>query len=282
MGPGGRLVVIGAGDVGGEVARRWVADGGEALGITSSPARHAALRSHGIEARVGGARELLRPEDRVLLSTPGSESQRRVAATLVGLGVGRSVMTGSTGIHGTPRGPVDESTPPGDGPRARDAAEAEAAFRRWAPDGVVLRLGGLYRSGRGPLQPLLRRGAPPLGPPDAALPLIHRADAVSAILAALVHPEPAPVYLTVTPPAPRRDEFYGEACRRHGLPEPLFSDPLGPGELDPRGAAGSPAGARRNSDEGSGRPVAWIDVSLRRRDLLPDPAHPDWREATRE
>lgn len=267
MQPSGRLVVIGAGDVGGEVAGRWVAGGGEAVGFTGSTARHERLAASGVEPRVGDAAEVLRPEDRVLLSTSGSESQRLRAEELAGVEVRRAVMTGSTGIYGVASGRIDEHTPPGEGGRALGAAQAEAAFLRWAPDGVVLRLGGLYRRGRGPLQPLLRRGAPLPAPPNTALALIHRDDAVSALLAALVHPDPESVYLAVTPPAPRRDAFYREACRVHGLPEPAFGDPVGSG-----------ARTRGRGVEG-GDALAWYDVARLRRDLLPKPSHPDWREA---
>jgi nucleoside-diphosphate-sugar epimerase len=267
MQPSGRLVVVGAGDVGGEVARRWVGGGGEAVGFTASTARHQELAAAGVEPRVGEAAEILRPDDRVLLSTSGSESQRLRVEALAGTTVRRAVMTGSTGIYGAARGRIDEATPPGAGGRARAAAETEAAFRAWAPQGVILRLGGLYRRGRGPLQPLLRRGEPPSGPPDRALVLIHRDDAVRALLAALTHPHPDTIYLAVTPPAPRRDIFYREACRLHGLPEPSFGDPVGPGE-----AASGPG------PDGTGA-AAWYDVSRLRRDLLPDPAHPDWHEA---
>lgn len=265
MQPAGRLVVIGAGDVGGEVARRWVAGGGEAIGVTATSARHESLARVGVTPFSGEVGPILRSGDRVLLSTPGSESQRLEARALEAVAVRRAVMTGSTGIHGQVRGRVDESTPPGDGARARGAAAAEAAFRRWAGEGVVLRLGGLYRRGRGPLQPLLRRGAPREGPPDTALALIHRDDAVTALLEALLHPAPEPVYLAVTPPAPRRDVFYRAACRLHGLAEPRFGAPVA-GEGAPR-------------DPDGGEAVAWYDVSLLRRDLLPSPAHTHWREA---
>jgi nucleoside-diphosphate-sugar epimerase len=267
MEPSGRLVVIGAGDVGGEVARRWVAGGGEAVGITASTARHEALAAAGVEPRIGQPERVLHGDDRVLLSTPGSQTQRIRAEALAGVKILRAVMTGSTGIYGAALGRIDESTPPGQGERARAAAEAETAFRRWAAEGVVLRLGGLYRRGRGPLQPLLRRGAPRPGPPDAALALIHRDDAVDAVLAALLHPAPEPVYLAVTPPAPRRDLFYQEACRLHGLPEPAFGDPIVSGRAAPAEKPDAPGAA------------AWYDVSLLRRDLLGEPAHPDWREA---
>ncbi len=250
----GRIVVVGAGDVGGEVARRWVEAGGVAVGVTATTGRHAALAAFGVEPTTGEPRRVIRAGDVVLLSTPGSATQAGVASALEGVPAARAVMTGTTGIHGSAKGVVREDTPAGSSDRARAAVAAEAAFRRWAPGGVVLRLGGLYRRGRGPLQPLLRRGAPAPGPPDRPLPLIHRDDAVTAILAALIHPRPAPVYLAVTPPVPRRDAFYREACARHGLPAPTFS----------------PAG--------EGGPVTF-DVGLLRRDLLPAPAHPDWREA---
>lgn len=255
--------------MGGEVARRWVGGGGEAVGFTASRARHQALAATGVEPRVGEAAEILRPDDRVLLSTSGSESQRLRAEALAGVTVRRSVMTGSTGLCGAARGRIDEATPPGAGGRARAAARAEAAFRAWAPEGVVFRLGGLYRRGRGPLQPLLRRGSTPQGPPDTALPLIHRDDAVSALMVALVHPDPADVYLAVTAPAPRRDDFYQEACRLHGLAEPTFGEPVG---LD--------AGDLGNGSAGP-QAAAWYDVSRMLADLLPEPAHPDWREAVR-
>lgn len=252
----GRLVVVGAGDVGGQVARRWVAAGGAALGITATPRRHRELRGWGVEPSTADPGEVIRPEDRVLLSISGSGSQGEMARHLEGIGCRRAVMTGTTGILGSPRGRVDESTPTGEGEGPARAAEAEEAFRRWVPGGVVLRLGGLYREGRGPLQPLLQRGAPRPGPPDRTLALIHRDDAVTAALAALGHPHPAPVYLAVTPPLPTREEFYRAACALHGLPEPAFGEPVG-------------------------APLAVWDVGLLRRDLLPVPAHPDWREAIR-
>ena len=250
----GRLVVVGAGDVGGEVARRWVEAGGSAVGVTATTARHEALAADGVEPTTGDPRRTIRAGDAVLLSTPGGSSQAAVATGLVGCPVVRAVMTGTTGIHGRARGTVREDAPVGGTDRARSAAAAETAFRRWAPEGVILRLGGLYRRGRGPLQPLLRRGAPPPGPPDRPLALIHRDDAVTAILAALVHPRPAPVYLAVTPPVPSREDFYRRACTRHGLPDPTFTPGDGAGQVT-------------------------FDVALLRRDLLPTPAHPDWREA---
>jgi nucleoside-diphosphate-sugar epimerase len=129
------------------------------------------------------------------------------------------------------------------------------AFRAWiGTHGVVLRLGGLYCHGRGPLAALVRREIAPSGPPDTTLALIHYDDAATAALAALRHPTPEPTYIGVVPPCPTRREFYLCACRLTGLPEPVFAAPLG-------------------------RPPATYDITRLQRDLLPAPAHPDWRDA---
>jgi nucleoside-diphosphate-sugar epimerase len=121
----------------------------------------------------------------------------------------------------------------------------------------VLRLGGLYCHGRGPFAALLRQGTASPGPPDRTLALIHYEDAAAAVLAALCHPSPEPTYVGVTPPYPTRQEFYQHACRLAGLPAPTFAPPLG-------------------------LPPAEYDITRLRRDLLPLPAHPDWREAVQQ
>lgn len=250
----GRLVVVGAGEIGGAVAAAWAQGGGQALAVTRTERRHAALARAGVPATTRDPRDLIGSGDRVLLSVAGSQGQAEVVEGLQGVECRRAVFTSTTGVYGAPAGPVDAGTPAGSEPRARAAWAAEAAFRTWCPGGVILRLGGLYRLGRGPVQALLRRGAPLPGPPDRTLALIHQDDAVTAIVAALCHPAPEAVYLAVTPPLPTRRDFYRAACARHGLAPPTFT------------------GA-------TGRAPAEFDVGPLRRDLLPDPAHPDWREA---
>lgn len=250
-----RLIVIGAGDLGGEVARRWVARGGEAIGVTRSTDRHDALRSWGVRPVTVDDMPALHPPDAVLLSTPGSQNQHQAARDLPDFVVRRVVMASTTGFFAGCTGVVLPSSPPGTTSRAQAAAAAEAQVQQRGGSVVIVRLGGLYRAGRGPVNALLRRGAPPPGPPDKALALIHRDDAATALLEALRHPEPAEIYVAVTPPLPTRRDFYQHACARHGLGAPTFTEPQG------------------------GPPIRY-DVSALRRDLLPEPAHPDWREAT--
>jgi nucleoside-diphosphate-sugar epimerase len=244
-----RLVVYGAGELGGRVARRWH---GDVLAVTRTTARHAALAAEGIDATTTPPE--LRADDHVLLATNGSANQAEVAEALVG-DVARAVLISSTGIYGTERtGFVDVRTPPGDTDRARAVLAAEAAFRQWAPDGVVLRCGGLYRQGRGPLSGLLRRGTAPAGPPDRTLALVHYDDAATAALGALQHPAPEATYLVVGPDNPTREAFYTTAATLHGLEPVTFTEPVG---------------AART-----------YDLSATERDLIGSWEHPDWRDAT--
>lgn len=251
-----RLIVWGAGELGGAVAAAWVSAGGEAIGVTRGEARHGALRAAGVEPRLGHPRDVLRPDDALLLALPGSEPQTLAVGALRDLPPpARVVGIGTTGYYGTPHGRVDEDTPMGKGDHAARAAGFEAALRHWAKEAaVVLRLGGLYRQGRGPLAALARTQAVPDGPPDRTLALIHYEDAAAAALAALRHPAPQPVYLGVTPPCPLRQDFYLAACVLLDLPLPSFGRPLS-------------------------RPPAEYDVRRLRADLLPAPRWPRWQAA---
>lgn len=253
-----RLVVWGAGELGGRVATAWVAQGGRALACTRSEARHGALRRAGVVPRVGSPVGVLEADDVLLLALPGSATQSEALAALAARGVvpARVVLISSTGFYGaTASGRIDASSPPGGTPRAQRVAEAEQALVAYAgARGVALRCGGLYRPGRGPLSALRNRGTAPMGPPDKHLALVHYEDAAAAALAALRHPSPRPVYVVVAPPLPTRQQFYLAACVLLDLPLPTFAPPLG------------------------GAPLAY-EVGPLQADLLPAFAHPRWQAA---
>lgn len=251
-----RLVVWGAGELGGRVAVQWAQSGHPVVGLTQGTSRHDDLRRAGVEPRLGSATEVLTPDDVLLLALPGNANQRAAVDALQQTPPpSRAVLLSSTGYYGTPAGRVDEDTPRGATPHAMHIEAAEFAFRAWAgAGGVVIRFGGLYRPGRGPLSALLRRGAAPAGAPNRTLALIHYADAAMATFAALRHPAPEATYLGVVPPCPTRLEFYARACEAAGLPEPVYTSPLL-------------------------HPPAEYDVTRLTRDLLPEPEHPDWRDA---
>ena len=248
-----RLVVWGCGELGGRVAARWQ---GPALGLTRTEEKHDKLREQGVQPELGSTLPWLQSDDLLLLSLPGHERQQAAVAALAGTPPPRrAVFISTTGYYGTPTGVVNEQTPVGESARAQSIAAAEHTFRAWAGErGVILRLGGLYGPGRGPMAALARRGTVRLRPPDRTLALIHYDDVATAVSAALTIPAPQPIYLAVTPPCPTRRQFYEAACRRLDLPPPDFAPALN-------------------------RPPARFDVSLLRRDLLPIPAYPHWRAA---
>ncbi len=250
-----RLITWGAGELGGRVGRLWVQAGGQATGLTRSEQRHDALTAAGIEPRLGSPADLLRPDDALLFALPGHATQREAVETLSGVAPpARAVFISTTGYYGLPQGSINEQTARGQSERAASIAAAEQTFFEWAGEaGVVIRLGGLYSRERGPFAALRRRGyVARSGPSNKTLALIHYDDAATALLAALSHLQPQPLYLAVTPPCPTREEFYTAACARLDLPPPTFDAPLP-------------------------HPPARFDVSLLRRDLLPSPAYPDWR-----
>lgn len=250
-----RLIVWGAGELGSRVGQLWVRAGGKAIGLTQSNRRHDALKAAGIEPRLGSPAGLLHPNDALLLSLPGHATQREAVESLRSIAPpARTAFVSTTGYYGLPRGVVNEKTPRGEGDRAASIEVAEQVFFAWTGNnGVVLRFGGLYGPDRGPFAALRRKGTARFGPPNKTLALIHYDDAAAAIVAALQDSQPQPVYLAVTPPCPTRQEFYTAACDQLSLAPPAFDDPLP-------------------------YPPAIFDVSLLRRDLLPMPAHPDWRD----
>jgi nucleoside-diphosphate-sugar epimerase len=190
-------------------------------------------------------------EDHVLVCVAGSVALAKVCAALRGVPA-RAVLTSSTGYYDGRTGTITADTTHGPSERARNAEAAEHAFHAWNPAGIVLRLGGLYRPGRGPVPALLRRGTVPPGPPDRAMALVHYDDAARAVGAALVHPDPRSTYLVVTPPCPARREFYEAAAARYHLPAPTFTEPVG---------------------------TVSYAVDGTRADLLATPQWPDWRAA---
>lgn len=246
-----RLIVWGAGELGGRVATAWT--DGPVQAWTRTTTRHDALAREGLTCHTGSP--TVTADDHLLLSINGSDRQAMAIAQLAdGPPPRRAVLISSTSYYGLARGTIDEDTRPGRSDRALRAVAAEAAFRAWAPDGVVLRCGGLYRPGRGPLHALAVRKAVPKGPPNKALALIHYDDAAAAALAALRHPSPEQTYLAVTPPLPTRQDFYLAACVLLGLDLPAFGRRL------------------------LGHPATY-DVRRLRRDLLPEPQHPKWQAA---
>ncbi|MCB9079408.1 MAG: hypothetical protein H6631_17540 [Anaerolineaceae bacterium] len=254
-----RLIVWGAGELGSRVARLWRTYAGPVTGFTQSEQRHPDLIAAGITPHTGSPVNHLQPDDALLLSLPGHETQADAVKYLMAQGIAapwRVVMISTIGYFGPQaHGIINEETPSGSDNRSHSIAAAEQVFRQWAGSaGIVIRCGGLYSQARGPMSALRRRRTMKVRPPDKTLALIHYDDAATAIFEALRHLSPEPVYLAVVPPCPTREEFYTQACQRLELPAPQFDPPIG-------------------------MPPAQYQIDRLRRDLLPVPAYPDWQAA---
>jgi nucleoside-diphosphate-sugar epimerase len=202
-----RAAVFGCGYVGGEVARRLVAAGVEVTGLTRNPATAAELRAAGVatvEADLAGTdwHGQLRGRFDLVVNTVSSgggglagyersyvHGMESVLAWARTVSVGTVIYTSSTSVYPQGGGVVVDETADtaGAGERGQillrservleDGARA-AGIERW----FILRLAGIYGPGRHHLLDQVRAGEVP-GPWEHRLNLVHRDDAVSAILA---------------------------------------------------------------------------------------------------
>jgi len=251
-----KIAVLGCGYVGAEFARQAKAAGHEVLGVVRSEASRDKLRAEGIAAEAfdlysGDWALLPKQFDAVVYaaSTGGGGPEAYALAYDVGVrralswarvvGAQAFVFTSSTGVYRQDDGRiVDEESVVGGAPTADailggEGAVLSAGFAR----ARVLRFGGLYGPGRHHLVDQLRRGDNVIGGRvDHFINYLHRDDAASSVLAALVAGPLGPRVYNVGDGHPVTKETL--ACwiaERLGQPAPVF-DPTAP--AGPRVAKG--------------------------------------------
>jgi len=240
-------LVIGCGYIGGEVAEQWRQGGARVYALTRSAAHAARFRERGLIPVVG---DVLQPE--TLRALPDAEtvlyavgldraaghSQREVyvdglAHVLAEIGgrIGQFVYVSSTSVYGQNGGEwVDEESPCSPtSPNGQVCLEAEQVVWRSLPAGgpvraQVLRLAGIYGPGRLVARvDALRNGEPLRVQPQGWLNLIHRDDAVAAVLAAEARGTAGATYLVSDDRPVLRSEFYAEMAQLIGAPAPVFA-----------------------------------------------------------
>ncbi len=240
-----RLVIFGAGYIGGAVARAAVARGFEVTALTRNLDRAEELRADGIRAVLADLAdetwldEIPVGADFVLncVSSGGGgldgyrhsyvDGTARIAAWTRRGRVGTLVYTSSTSVY--PQGggaEIDESAPTD--PASERAAlllEAERLSATAEANRVfILRLAGIYGPGRHMILDTLQQGTPLPGAGTHRLNLAHRDDIVAAILACFSAP-PAVSGGTFNvaddQPSPRA-EVAAWLAARLGLPPPVF------------------------------------------------------------
>ena len=251
-----KIAVLGCGYVGAEFARQAKAAGHEVLGVVRSEASRDKLRAEGIGAEAfdlyAGEWALLPKQfDAVVYaaSTGGGGPEayalaydvgvRRALAWAREVGAQAFVFTSSTGVYRQDDGRiVDEESVVGGAPTADAILGGErAVLSSGFAKARVLRFGGLYGPGRHHMVDQLRRGDHVIGGRvDHYINYLHRDDAASSILAALVAgPSGARVYNVGDGHPVTKEALARWIAERLGQPAPVF-DPNAP--AGPRVAKG--------------------------------------------
>jgi nucleoside-diphosphate-sugar epimerase len=251
-----RIAVLGCGYVGAEFARQARAAGHDVLGVVRSEASRDKLRAEGLPAEAfdlfaGDWSALPAAFDAVVYaaSTGGGGPEayalaydvgvRRALAWAREVGATRFLFTSSTGVYRQDDGSlVDEESVVGGAPTADAILGGErAVLNSGFARARVLRFGGLYGPGRHHLVDQLRRGEHVVGGRvDHYINYLHRDDAASALLAALVAgPDGARVYNVGDGHPVTKEALARWIAERLGQPTPVF-DPAAP--AGPRVAKG--------------------------------------------
>lgn len=201
-----KVVVLGAGYVGGAVAELLGARGNEVWAVRRSVPEGSALdgpRVRGVVADVttgAGFDELPEEADVVVYAvSPGERSEeayqraypRGVARALEAFVRARFLLVSSTSVYGEAGGGwVDDDTPatPGAGP-ARAIVEAERLVLAKSPSGAVVRASGIYGPGRTGLLERVRQGRTLMPTEPLFTNRIHRDDLARVLVFLAERPE---------------------------------------------------------------------------------------------
>jgi nucleoside-diphosphate-sugar epimerase len=251
-----KIAVLGCGYVGAEFARQAKAAGHEVLGVVRSEASRDKLRAEGLAAEAfdlyaGDWALLPKQFDAVVYaaSTGGGGPEayalaydvgvKRALAWAAAVGAQAFAFTSSTGVYRQDDGRiVDEESVVGGAPTADAILGGErAVLSAGFGKARVLRFGGLYGPGRHHLVDQLRRGDNVIGGRvDHFINYLHRDDAASSVLAALVGGPLGPRVYNVGDGYPVTKEALARwIAEQLGQPAPVF-DPTAP--AGPRVAKG--------------------------------------------
>jgi nucleoside-diphosphate-sugar epimerase len=246
-----KIAILGCGYVGAEFALQAQAAGHDVLGVVRSEASRDKLRAEGVAAEAfdlyAGVWALLPKQfDAVVYaaSTGGGGPEAYALAYDVGVkralawartvGAQAFVFTSSTGVYRQDDGRiVDEESVVGGAPTADAILGGErAVLSSGFAKARVLRFGGLYGPGRHHMIDQLRRGDHVIGGRvDHYINYLHRDDAASSILAALVGgPAAARVYNVGDGHPVPKEALARWIAERLGQSAPVFdpSAPAGP------------------------------------------------------
>ncbi len=232
------MLIIGCGDVGRSIARRYLRSGTIVTGIVRSEASVDSLKLQGIQAMcVDLDQDPLPPlpsrgEKVFYFAPPPAQGAtdprvRRVLEVFRRDGpLRRLVYISTTGVYGDCRGEwVDEKRPVNPGvDRARRRLDAENQFREWSRESgaelVILRVAGIYGPNRLPLA-RIRQGLPLVRAEDAPFTnRIHEHDLVQVCVAAMERPVAGESFNVSDGHPGTMAEYFDAIADLAGLPRP--------------------------------------------------------------
>lgn len=235
------VLIIGCGDIGLRVARRYAA--ASVTGVVRSKQRAAELRANGLAAQTldldvpSAAAQLRAGGTRCFYFAPPpgvGDTDTRVAAVCAALdGTNRPekvVYISTSAVYGDCAGGwIDESAPlkPGTA-RGRRRLDAESRWFDWGDRQgvpvVTLRVPGIYGPGRAPLE-RLKQGLPVLSEQDAPFTnRIHADDLASVCVAAMRHGRGGQAYNVADGHPTTMTDYFNRVADAFGLPRPPVVD----------------------------------------------------------
>ncbi len=256
------LLIVGCGFVGNELLRQCrlantqLANQRQVFALTRTDARSDELRTAGAIPIIGhwldaATLSALPKVDTILVSVPHREDfGLGVASHVEGLknllhcqpSVRKVIYLSTTGVYGDAHDEVDELTPTQPtrfGPQIAVAAEEWLMKHLAAPQLAIIRLAGIYGTGRIPLASKLKSGEALQVPQAGWLNLVHVADIATMLLRVSDQDLTQSLYVfSDGNPVPRMD-FYQTLAMLCGVDEPKFA------EADPNATRSQRAGKKR-------------------------------------
>ena len=234
-----RRLVVGCGYLGGRVARLW-RQAGDDVYATTRGARvnelsRAGLQPIRLDVTHETAMDALPTVDTVVFAVGRSGTTMfdihvkglRSVLDALPASTGRVIYVSSTGVYAQSAGEwVDEESecePTREGGRACLAGERLLLAHAHGVNAIVLRMAGLYGSGRVPHASAVAAGGPIAGSPSAYLNLVHVDDASRAVAAAAdLESIAGRTYSVSDGHPPTRGEYVDLVARRLGVASPGF------------------------------------------------------------
>jgi nucleoside-diphosphate-sugar epimerase len=239
----GRLLILGCGYTGLEIARQAIAAGWTVSGTARRPASLAEVAAAGarpvvLETDKRLLADAVATADAIVCSIPaeadGDPSWPLLAPLLAARSALPVVYLSTTAVYGDRSGGwAHEDDPPSPAsPRAEARVLAERQWQSLASPAMIARLPGIYGPGRSQIDKILAGEARSIDKPGQIFSRCHRDDIASGVLAAVRHGRPGAMFNLCDDrpcPAPEVNDF---AAGLLGLP-PLPRIPFAEAALSP-------------------------------------------------